>query len=996
MHRRIENFGRIAALIVVGSVTLAAQGTQTSSVSGSLVDQNGAAVVGATVNLTSASLQGPRVLQTDEKGRFITRLLPPGQYTITISKTGFQTIKTSERIGIDQTYQPRFTMAKTAAAVVEVVATAAAVDRTDVKTASNYSLDAVDALPNTRTMEGVALLTPGVTTGVGGRVQIRGAMTSGNLYLLDGQNISDNSYNNRGVRLIDDSIEEVQVITGAISAEYGSVDGGVLNAITRSGGNEFTGQLRWELSDQSWNAYNPGEVRGSFANTMNEEKTVSLSGFIIKDKLWFSGSFFTTDQTGSGNITYDLGNRNSTTLTDPNQPYNAQTNPYRTISNNGPNGLNAPYITGRKEIRRQIKLTYALNQNHTLVASFNNSRIDDVNRNYSAGELASLVPQVSTSEFLNLQWRAIWSNTITSEVKVGRKKQMLSAGADVANGSPVYNYTTGGYFNNGIFNNNDGGDNRDNKTFNAKVSMFWDAIGSHTTDIGVDYYKGTAKARNEQTATGFIFGVEDLSLNGGSDLLTSPGTGSWGLPSDVWEFSSGSGEANNISYALFVNDKWTMDKHLSFSIGVRYDKFKAENESGKSTAAADGISPRLGLKYDILGDGNWLFSAAWARYNSKVLEGITNSVTRQGNPTEIDHPWVGGAGMRSLADITNLANVRTNFDFTQIAYYNDPTLNVKLSDNLKAPTVDETQIAAQYFFNHPAIGAGSLKVTAVNKKWKNLFDYTVGNSGHVLAPSGDDLYMRVWENSDIATREYKGLEFEATLQKDEWNLAYTSTWSSLKGNYEGEASNSPAAGAGLKNFTVQDGVNMYDSSINTPYGYLQGHVAIRMRGTASRSFANAYGKTTIGLVYRFDTGAHYSKSRAISLARFARTIPGAGLSSQFGSSTTQYEGGRRMAGVLPSATYLDLAVTHEFPIFKVAGKTVTGFFKANIGNFLNHQQVVGVDTNWAAATSNLANPALDGLNSPWVPASSTYGKARRIAADYGTARTIAVSTGFRF
>jgi outer membrane receptor protein involved in Fe transport len=858
-----------------------------------------------------------------------------------------------------------------------VFASAAAVDRTDVKTATNYSLDSVDALPNTRTLEGVALLTPGVTSGVGGRVQIRGAMTSGNLYLLDGQNISDNAYNNRGVRLIDDSIEEVQVITGAISAEYGSVDGGVLNAITRSGGNEFAGQLRWELKDAAWNAYNPKEVRGSFPNTMNEEKTISLSGFIIKDKLWFSGSFFSTNQTNTGNITYDLGNRVGTggTTGIPLSSNNDQTGLF---------GLNAPYVTRTKEIRRQMKLTYAVNQNHTVVASFNNSRIDDINRNYSAGMVPSLVPQVSTSEFLNFQWRAIWSNSITSELKFGNKKQKLSAGADAANGSPIYNYTTGGYFQNGIFNSNDGGDNRNNQTVDGKISMFWDKMGSHTTDMGFDYYKGTSKARNDQSATGFIFGVSRLSLNG------TGANGAWeARPTDVWEYFSGDGEAHNFTTGIYVNDKWSVDKHLSFNLGLRYDKFSAENESGKSTAGASGISPRLGLKYDVTGDGKYLLGAAWARYNSKVLEGITNAVTHQGNATEIDHPYklqpgeVAGT-YHSFAYISDLAAVRSHYDFTKFSYYNDPTLNVALSNSLKAPQVDETQLSAQYFFTSPILGNGSVKLTGVNKKWKNLLDYTVGNSGHIAAPNGDDLYMRVWENSNIATREYKGLELEAQLQKDEWTLGGNATWSSLKGNYEGEATNSPAAGAGLKNFTVQDGVSMYDNSVTTPYGYLQGHVGLRIRATAARSYANAYGKTTIGLVYRLDTGAKYSKVRTISDI----TALNANISDQFGSSTTQYEGGRRMAGVLPTATYLDLAITHEFPLFKVAAKTVTGFFKANIGNFLNHQQQINFDTNYAPAAS---------LSAAWLQATpATFGKPRNLATDYGTARTMAVSTGFRF
>lgn len=997
MHRNLTSFGRIAAMLVVGSVALVAQGTQTGSISGQVVDGSGAPVAGVTVTLTSTSLMGPRVIASDEKGRFITRLLPPGAYTITLAKNGFQTIKASERIAIDQTFQPKFTMQKTTGVVVEVIATATEVDKTEVKTATNYSLDSVDQLPNARTVEGVALLTPGVTSGVGGRVQIRGAMTSGNLYLLDGQNITDNAYNNRGVRLIDDSIEEVQVITGAMSAEYGDVDGGVVNAITRSGSNEFAGQLRWELSNSAWNAYQPMQSRTA-NNVLNEEKTLSLSGYIIKDRLWFAGSFFTTDQTGVGSITYDLGNRwNSGLKEDGTVPTTSsdialvnKVNP-TTTNNNSTVGLNAPYSTGRKEIRRQIKLTFAVNQNHTLVGSFTNARIDDVNRNYSAGMLGSLVPQVSTSEFMNLQWRAIWSSRITSEFKIGRKKQMLSAGADAANGSPIYNYDTGGYFQNGIFNSNDGGDNRNNKTMNGKVSIFWDAVGSHTTDTGFDYYKGTAKARNEQTATGFIFGVQALSLNGQTaapdwtnQVAAKYSTSRWeAMPVDVWEYFSGEGEANNTSMGIYVNDKWTLNKNWSFNIGLRWDKFKAENETGVSTASSSGFSPRLGAKYDIMGNGTWLIGAAWARYNSKVLEGVTNAVTRQGNPTEIDHPTLlDGNAFYTFAEISDLTKVRQNYDFNAISLYSDPTLNVALSDKLKNPTVDETQVSAEYNFNHAQIGQGAIKLTAVNKKWKNLFDYTIGNSGTITAPSGDVLYMRVWENSDIAKREYKGLELDSNLRHGDWTLTGTATWSSLKGNYEGEATNSPAAGQGLKNFTVQDGVTMYDNAITSPYGYLQGHVPLRIRATASRTFTNAYGKTTLGFVYRFDRGVGFSKARTIK-----RAALNPALSTQFGSTTTQYEGDRRAAGLLPSATYLDMAITHEFELFKVGSKAITGFFKANIGNVLNHQQIVSFDTNYASGAS---------LAAPWKASNpATFGKPRQ-AADFGAARTIAVSTGFRF
>jgi hypothetical protein len=255
MHLLNNRLGRVSALLVLGSAVAMAQGTQTANVTGTVVGSSGAPVAGVTVRLTSPALQGVRTYMTDVSGKFIARLLPPGLYTIQYTKDGLETRKITEPVGIDQTFSPKVTLSKVGGAVVEVIAAAPAVDKTDVKTATNYRLDSVDQLPTlNRSQDTVALLTPGVTLGVGGRTQIRGAMTSGNLYLLDGQNIADNAYNNVGVRLIEDSIEETQIVTGAMSAEYGDVEGGIINSITRSGGNDFSGSLRWELTNPAWNA----------------------------------------------------------------------------------------------------------------------------------------------------------------------------------------------------------------------------------------------------------------------------------------------------------------------------------------------------------------------------------------------------------------------------------------------------------------------------------------------------------------------------------------------------------------------------------------------------------------------------------------------------------------------------------------------------------------------------------------------------------------------
>lgn len=1013
MNRFVSRLGLTTLALVAGAVPMMAQGTQTANITGTVVDGSGAPMAGASVRLTSPSMQGVRNFTTDVDGKFIARLLPPGAYTIAVVKEGMDTRKVYQQLGIDQTFTPRITMAKAGGAIVEVIATNPAVDKTDVKTASNYRNDDIDKLPNGRGMAAVALLTPGVTTGVGNRVQIRGAQTSGNLYLVDGQNVADNAYNTLGVQMIDDSVEETQIITGAMSAEYGDVDGGVLNSITRSGSNEFSGSLRWELNNPIWNAVTPLQNRDtSMKNVLGEEKTLFLSGPILKDKLWFAASFFQTETNTSEAITAELRDafglwRNPT--------------PPAVENLNGPGGLNAGYVASSKRIRRQFKLTYAINQDHTLIASFNNSKTDDVNRNYSAGELKALVPQISTAEFYNVAWRAMWGSNFTTDIRFGGKKQNLSAGGAANGQSPFYNYDNGRFYNNGIFNSSDGGDQRDNKTLNIKASLFWNAAGSHQTDFGMDYFQGIRTAKNEQTPTGYIIGVLGLNMNGVNQLnadywgVPVDTTQPYAFPSDIWVFQSGSGSAKNDSIGLYVNDKWSLDQHWNFQLGLRYDKYAAKNEGGKKTAGASGISPRLGVKFDLFGDSKHIFGASYAKYNAKVLEGITNSVTSQGNPTEVDFPWIGNFEPQTFAELQNLAN----YDLTGasgIYYYNDPTLNVKLSNKLKAPTTIEIQASYAYSYNFGSMGDGFVKLTGVSKKWDNLIDYSVGNNGTVQDPTGADIYVNVWDNNPDATRKYKGLEMEVQHNINQWTIGGNITWSELRGNYEGEGTNSPARGEGIHRFDVQDGVTLFDSKDLNPEGYLDGHQPISMRGMASKAFKNAHGKTTLGFIYRFNSGEHFSHTRSITRRALGGTSTIAdpnynpnrtlsdtnhpfltNISSQFGSTGIQYRDQQRGAGVFNASAYLDLAITHEFPLFKVAGRSVNAFAKARIFNVLNHQQQITFSTAYAAApqaTVTATNPVAGSVSSPWVP-SSSYGKPTN-ANNYGTPRTILISAGIRF
>ncbi len=961
-----NRLGRLTALLALGGVVAMAQGTQTANITGHVVDSTGANLTGVMVRLTSPALQGVRTYVTDKDGRFIARLLPPGFYTVVLSKDGMESRKIQEQVGVDQTFAPRITMIKagTAAAVVEVVAAAPAVDKTDVKSATNFRNDKVDELPTGRSQDAVALLAPGVTQGVGGRTQMAGAMTSGNLYLLDGQNISDSVYRTQGVRVIDDSIEETQVITGALPAEYGDVDGGVINSITKSGGNDFTASLRWELNNPDWNAVAPYQNRAT-PNILGETKTLNVTGPILKDKLWFAASYFTTKSNTTNTIGYDLSS-------DPNGVGAA----------NGPDGFGTNYNLAAVEIRRQVKLTWAINQDHTLIASYMHNELDQVNRNYYAGDLKALVPQIGTNSFLNLALRSAWAPNFTTEIRYGHKQQRLSAGGAGNGQSPIYSDDSGGFYNNGIFSSVDGGDNRNNNTANIKASLFWDGAGSHQTDFGIDYTDELRRAQNAQSPTNLIFEAA------GVDLATQTA-----IPTAVWTFKNTTGATNNYSYGLYVNDKWNLDEHWNYQIGLRFDKYKANNENGTETAGATGLSPRLGATYDLFGDSKHIFKLAYARYNDKVLDTITGAVSGVGNPMEIDYfanSFVAAgynwdpANRMSFAQIQNLANYGVG-DPNYQAYYNDPTFNVKLANNLKAPTTDEVQASYAYSFDWANIGSGYIKVTGTYRNWKNLIDVTAGNSGQVTNAAGATAYVNVWENNPNAKRTYRDLILEGQFKRNGWTTGGNITWSTLKGNYEGETTYSPGSGQGINSWNVQNGVTMFDSNMIHPYGYLTGHDPIRMRFMASKVYENAYGKTTVGWVYRFDAGSRYSIGRTVKRAQLNPA-----LSSQFGSTATQYYNDQWGQGVFPAQAYLDLALTQDFPLFKVGSRNVWAFAKFNIQNVFNHQQQIGYNTTYLSAAGTYPNAT----SSPWVK-SSAYGTALS-SGYYGTPRSILVSAGIRF
>ena len=175
-----------------------------------------------------------------------------------------------------------------------------------------------------RSLFGIAAIQPELTTNTpnDGQVTINGAFAYDNVFLVDGVDVNDNLFGTANNLFIEDAIEETQVLTSGISAEYGRFSGGVVNAITKSGGNTFSGSVRANLWKPTWTAQNPYEVEnevpqeGDIADNVTYETT--LGGPIVLDRLWFFGANriqrqSSTESFNQTGISYNETSRNTGT-----------------------------------------------------------------------------------------------------------------------------------------------------------------------------------------------------------------------------------------------------------------------------------------------------------------------------------------------------------------------------------------------------------------------------------------------------------------------------------------------------------------------------------------------------------------------------------------------------------------------------------------------------------------------------------------------------------
>src|SRR5450759_4607798 len=471
----------IAMLMVLAVAAGAwAQGNPTGAIRGAVADPDGLALPGVTVTVTSPALQGARTVVTSANGDFNIPFLPPGAYTVTVELQGFAVQKQTIGVAMAETQPMQIKLAL--ASVTETITVTGSASTEVLKTgtiAETYSASKVDTLPMGRTMESAVLLAPGVNNnGPSSAIVIAGALSYEGLYLINGVNVNENLRGQPRTLYVEDAIQETKVSSGNISAEYGRFNGGVVNMITKSGGNRFSGSFRDSLSNDAWRALRP-------LNDTKLDKIVpayegTFGGPIMRDKLWF----FT-----DGRYT---NNQRQITL------------PYTLLS----------YQYAQSDKRYEGKGTYALTPSNTVKASYTNKKIWTTNNSSNSPmDLDSLYTNGTTDTLAAVNYTGVLSSKLFLESQFSRKTMATdNTGAqftDLVKGTMMFDRSRGSArFNSPTFCavcGNGWHEERNNWDAFIKLGYFLstDKAGSHSIVVGFDNFKESRQVDNYQSGSGF-------------------------------------------------------------------------------------------------------------------------------------------------------------------------------------------------------------------------------------------------------------------------------------------------------------------------------------------------------------------------------------------------------------------------------------------------------------------------------------------------------------
>jgi hypothetical protein len=965
--RRVLAF--LPALLLVFAGYVSAQGEQSGAIRGRLASSDGLALPGVTVTVSSSALQGERTTVADLNGVYTLPGLPPGDYVVRFELSGFATaerhvsVPLGSALVLDRTLGPAQVSEKVDVTAPATAPVASPAGSFNVRTAQT------NLLPTGRTPFSFAELAPGVTdnTPNQNQVTIGGGMAYDNVFLVDGVDVNDNVFGQPNGLFIEEGIQEAQVLTSGISAEYGRFGGGVVNVVTRSGGNIFSGAFRTNLSNSAWSTETPLEkAKGTErASKLSPTYEAIAGGPVMKDRLWFFGG----------------------------------TRVERTTTANLLPVTNIAYAGQNDNTRYEAKLTGTLTPGQTLQGTFINSSTDQ----YAVSHPNSIDPRALTSPNTTNRlgvatWRGVIANRAFATAQYSQKFWQVTnnggTSTDIHDSPFLSRGTTAGVpasaeYSSPYFDSTDP-DGRNNRQATASISYLLGThgVGSHELKAGTEYFVSTRTTGNSQTSTGYIFQTDYKLDASGKPALDASGrlipvftTGTSRLA--TWMPTRGA-SIDIATTSLFATDRWTAGSRLTFDLGVRYEHVGTDADLQTQAVSANALMPRLGATYALTADGKTVLSATYGHYSGTYNDVQFSRNSAAGNADRITGQYTGPSGQGlDFAPAFNPAN------YTTIGG-TFPTANVFFADNLKSPLTKETTVALGHDFNHGLWA----RTRYVHRRATNFVeDYiTLADGKTTVIRDGVNFGTfdnATYRNSDLPKREYDAVDFQSGWQATR-ALTVSGQWTVQlhnNGNFEGEAANNPAIPS-----IIADNPEIYVER-DYPMGRLDDFQRSKVRLWASYGLNMGHaGRLDLAPMYRYNSARTFS---------YVATVPMSALQlandpGYAHAPTTQaLYFGERGAGTFAGYGLVDFASTWSMPVWR----TVSPWFKVEALNALNNQKPISWDT---TVTADLKGPLdANGLPLNYItgpnfgkPTKTTDYPRPRPGLDGG--RTFLMSFGVRF
>jgi outer membrane receptor protein involved in Fe transport len=587
-------------LLVLGCDAADAQ-VSTGGIRGIVKDSSGGVLVGVTVEVTSPALIGGPVTQvTNPQGLYRFDNLAVGEYTIVFTLQGFSTLR-HEGVRVEVARSVQLDVAMAVGAMeqsITVTGESPVVDAVHSSFTSNFNQQMLDNVPSQRTSWfDVVTAAPAVrstTTSNSATFELYGSSTGQNSYQNDGVEVAAPSGGTVWSFPNPDTIEEVQVVGIGASAEYSGFQGGVVNIVTKSGGNQIKGSASFfyggnQLTD---NNSPPGEEFPYYID-YQRDLTMSLGGPIKKDRLWVIG------------LAEFTARRSSEVGTDP------------------------AFAPSEHNYKPFVKVNGKLTNNDMFEFQFS----DEYFRLPEGIDQLTPVNTVHDEHGRNPIYVGRWTRSFGS-------KTFLEA-----RGGGIYirdhfdphsgDFTTPGHVDNGtgessVNATNATRQNQNQTTLAATMTHHADAFvtGSHDFKFGAQYSNG--------------MNLQNSSRIGGISY-----TDYYGLPyqATVSETTATIGRVRTTG--AFAQDNWTVTDRLTLNLGIRFDHSLGDiPETDKldpsfanvvggypgisDVVAFDNISPRLGLSVKLDPTGKTVAKASYGRYYARMNTNLFQQISPGG------------------------------------------------------------------------------------------------------------------------------------------------------------------------------------------------------------------------------------------------------------------------------------------------------------------------------------------------------------------------------